>query len=209
MWRRDEYERLFAEAAPGQLVGESTPFYLYDAASHRRIREAVPGARLIALLRDPVDRAHSNWTHLWSAGLEAEGDVVRACRLEERRAAAGWAPFWRYLGLGRYGEQLARLYETFPREQVLVLRYRDLREQPAEALAADRRLPGSRARAGQRGAGRERHGARVAGPSATGPCRPHCGPATGSSGCCRTGCGCRLGTPCRGACSASSDRGSR
>jgi hypothetical protein len=135
VWRRDEYERLFAEAAPDQLVGESTPFYLYDAASHRRIREAVPDARLIALLRDPVDRAHSNWTHLWSAGLEAESDVVRACRLEERRAAAGWAPFWRYLGLGRYGEQLARLYETFPREQVLVLRYRDLREQPAEALA--------------------------------------------------------------------------
>jgi hypothetical protein len=135
VWRRDDYERLFADATPGQLRGESTPFYLYDAASHRRIREAVPGARLIALLRDPVDRAHSNWTHLWSAGLEAEDDVVRACRLEERRAAAGWAPFWRYLGLGRYGEQLARLYETFSRDQVLVLRYRDLREQPAETLA--------------------------------------------------------------------------
>jgi hypothetical protein len=135
VWRRDDYERLFADAAPGQLRGESTPFYLYDQASHRRIHEAVPDAKLVALLRDPIDRAHSNWTHLWSAGLEVEDDVVRACHLEERRAEAGWAPFWRYLGLGRYGEQLARLYETFPREQVLVLRYRDLREQPAEALA--------------------------------------------------------------------------
>ena len=38
---------------------------------------------MIALLRDPVDRAHSNWTHLWSAGLEPEGDFLRACALED------------------------------------------------------------------------------------------------------------------------------
>jgi hypothetical protein len=134
VWRRDDYSALFADAAPGQLVGESTPFYLFDQGAQRRIREAVPRARLVALLRDPIDRAHSNWTHLWSAGLEPEGDFVRACALEERRAEAGWAPFWRYLGLGRYGEQLQRLYEVFPREQVLVLRYRNLREHPAETL---------------------------------------------------------------------------
>ena len=135
VWRRDDYERLFDGAQPGQLRGESTPFYLYDHGAQRRIRDAVPHARLIALLRDPVDRAHSNWAHLWSAGLEPEGDFVRACGLEGQRAAAGWAPFWRYLDLGRYGRQLAALYGTFPRERVLVLRYRDLREEPAETLA--------------------------------------------------------------------------
>jgi hypothetical protein len=89
---------------------------------------------MIALLRDPVDRAHSNWTHLWSAGLEPEGDFLKACDLEGRRAARGWAPFWRYLELGRYGEQLQALYDVVPREQVLVLRYRDLREAPIETL---------------------------------------------------------------------------
>ena len=117
-----------------RCAGESTPFYLSEPAAQRRILDAVPGARMIALLRDPVDRAHSNWTHLWSAGLEPEADFLRACDLEDRRAAAGWAPFWRYLGLGRYGEQLTELYRTVPREQVLVLRYRDLREQPIETL---------------------------------------------------------------------------
>jgi hypothetical protein len=35
--------------------------------------------RIIALLRDPVDRAHSNWAHLWSAGLEPEHDSIKAC----------------------------------------------------------------------------------------------------------------------------------
>jgi Sulfotransferase family len=121
-------------APPGALRGESTPFYLYDGQAQQRICRDVPQARLVAVLRDPVDRAHSNWAHLWSAGLELESDFVAACRMEGRRAAAGWAPFWRYLDLGRYGEQLERLYATFPREQVLVLRYRHLREDPLGTL---------------------------------------------------------------------------
>ena len=134
VWRRDDYERLFDAAPAGALRGESTPFYLHDHDARQRIVEAVPEARMIALLRDPVDRAHSNWTHLWSAGLEPEGDFLRACDLEGRRAARGWAPFWRYLELGRYGEQLQRLFEVVQREQVLLLRYRDLREAPAQTL---------------------------------------------------------------------------
>lgn len=134
IWRREEYEALFSDAPAGTLRGESTPFYLYDCDAQRRLHDAVPDARLVALLRDPVDRAHSNWAHLWSAGLEPQGDFVAACRLEQQRADAGWAPFWRYLDLGRYGEQLQRLYQRFPRDRVLVLRYRQLRDEPATTL---------------------------------------------------------------------------
>jgi hypothetical protein len=99
-----------------------------------RIRQTLPGARLIVIVRDPVERAHSNWTHLWSAGLEPIGDFVRACGEEERRIEAGWASFWHYLGLGRYGEQLEYLFTLFPREQVLVIRYRLLVDEPAQTL---------------------------------------------------------------------------
>ncbi|RAY16160.1 sulfotransferase [Actinomadura craniellae] len=134
IWRRADYEALFDEAPAGALCGESTPFYLHDRDAHVRIRRLVPGARLVALLRDPVDRAHSNWAHLWAAGLEPLGDVVAACAAEERRVADGWAAFWRYVDLGRYGEQLQHLYKLFPREQVLVLRYRELRDRPAATL---------------------------------------------------------------------------
>ncbi|MEV4063296.1 sulfotransferase family protein [Nonomuraea dietziae] len=134
VWRRADYEALFDDAPEGALLGEATPFYLYDLDAQRRMRETVPGARLIAILRDPVERAHSNWTHLWSAGLEPIGDVVRACAAEEHRISAGWAHFWHYIGLGRYGEQLAHLFTLFPREQVLVFRYRDLVDRPVETL---------------------------------------------------------------------------
>lgn len=134
VWRREDYEALFDDAPAGAARGESTSLYLYDPAALRRIRAAVPDARLIVLIRDPVDRAHSNWTHLYSAGLEPEQDFLRACDLEDERAAQGWATFWRYLDLGRYGRQLSDLYEIFPREQVLVLRYRLLREEPLDTL---------------------------------------------------------------------------
>ncbi|WP_067500918.1 sulfotransferase [Actinoplanes sp. TFC3] len=134
VWRRADYEALFAPAPPHTLKGEATPFYLYDHGSHERIRALIPGAKLVVLLRDPVDRAHSNWTHLWNAGLEPEADFLTACRAEDRRKAAGWADFWHYVSLGLYGRQVQHLFKVFPREQVLLLRYRELKDAPAATL---------------------------------------------------------------------------
>ena len=134
VWRRSDYEALFGAAPPSALKGESTPFYLYSRDAQRRIQELVPDARLIVVLRDPVERAHSNWTHLWSAGLDPSGDFLQACAQEEQRIAAGWADFWRYTDLGMYGTQLSHLYSVFSREQVLVFRYRSLITDPAHTL---------------------------------------------------------------------------
>jgi Sulfotransferase family len=134
IWRPEEYERLFDDAPPGTLRGESTPFYLSDLAAHQRIRRAVPDARLIIVLRDPVDRAYSNWAHLWADGLETIGDFLTACAEEPRRTEAGWAPFWQYLATGLYGRQLQHLYTLFPRDQVLVIRYMALVDQPGTTL---------------------------------------------------------------------------
>jgi hypothetical protein len=134
VWRRADYEALFDPAQPGALLGESTPFYLYSQAAQQRIKTAVPHARMIIVLRDPVERAHSNWAHLWSAGLDPIGDFVRACDAEEQRAAAGWADFWHYKQLGLYGQQVQHLYSVFPAEQVLLLRYRHLVGDPAGTL---------------------------------------------------------------------------
>lgn len=134
VWRRSDYESLFARAPQGALKGESTPFYLFSSDAQRRIRALVPGAKLIIVLRDPVERAHSNWAHMWSAGLDPCADFIEACDREECRAAAGWADFWRYTELGRYGEQLLRLYGQFPTEQVMIFRYRALISDPVSTL---------------------------------------------------------------------------
>ncbi len=134
IWRRSDYEALFSAAPAGTLRGESTPFYLYSEAAQQRIRAVIPEARLIIVLRDPIERAHSNWTHLWSAGLDPIDDFVRACAAEDCRIADGWADFWHYLKLGLYGQQLEHLYSVFPREQVLVFRYKALIADPAGLL---------------------------------------------------------------------------
>jgi Sulfotransferase domain len=134
VWRRRDYDALFEPASAHQVRGESTPFYLWSRPAHRRIAEHLPGVKLIAVVRDPIDRAYSNWMHLWSDGLERISDFEKAFALQRQRVDAGWAPFWRYRDLGLYGEQLRHLYGYVPREQVLVVRYREIVEDPAGSV---------------------------------------------------------------------------
>jgi hypothetical protein len=134
IWRADDYAALFTGARDDQVRGESTPFYLWSRGAHRRIGEALPDVKLIAVVRDPVDRAYSNWMHLWSDGLEPVADFRRAFGRQDERVAAGYAPFWRYRELGLYGEQLEHLFRHVPREQVLVMRYRALVDEPDVAV---------------------------------------------------------------------------
>ena len=61
MWRQDDYHGLFARAPAGAVRGESTPFYLYDRSAQVRLVADVPGIKVIVVVRDPVDRALSNW----------------------------------------------------------------------------------------------------------------------------------------------------
>lgn len=136
VWRRRDYEALFAAAPPGQLRGESTPFYLWSPGARRRIADQLPDVKLIAIVRDPVDRAYSNWMHLSVDGLEPLADFRTAFHAQAQRIDAGYAPFWRYGELGLYGQQLEDLYRLVPRERVHVLRFGSLIEEPAAALDA-------------------------------------------------------------------------
>ena len=134
IWRGEDYAALFAAAPPDALRLESTPFYLYVPTARRRIAEELPEAKLIVVVRDPIDRAYSNWMHLWGDGLEPISNFVAAWHAEEERVAAGWAPFWHYRRLGRYGEQLAELLSRVDRDRLLVLRYWQLASEPVATL---------------------------------------------------------------------------
>ena len=144
IWRRRDYEALFEHAGPDQVRGESTPFYLWNRGAHRRIGEALPDVKLVAVVRDPIDRAYSNWMHLWSDGLEPVADFERSLSLQQQRIDAGWAPFWRYLELGLYGEQLSHLRQFVDPERILVLRYRLVVDEPQAAVDLTCRFLGIR-----------------------------------------------------------------
>lgn len=132
---RAAYERLFDGVRGEQAVGEGSVYYFHRPECFPRIDRALPGARLIAVLRDPVERAFSAFGHMTREGRETETDFRRALELEPARVAAGWEWGWEYAGASRYAERVERLWDTFGRERVLLLRHDELAARPAAVLA--------------------------------------------------------------------------
>ena len=134
---RDAYERLFSHAAPGAVVGEASPLYLYVQEAPDQIAALLGSPRFIAVLRNPIDRAYSHWLHIRR---EAAGDAVegfrRACEAE-MAAGPGYTPYasgTHVLRMGRYDEQLQRYLDRFGPEPLLVLTYEAVTEAPLGEL---------------------------------------------------------------------------
>jgi len=119
-------------------VGEASPSYLFHPLAPERVARMLPNARLVALLRNPVDRAFSHYQHEVALGRE-ELTFEEALAAEDRRMRgevdrlladpAYFSHSWwnyTYAARGRYAEQLERWYAAFPREQLLVLLTDDL-----------------------------------------------------------------------------------
>jgi hypothetical protein len=115
------------------LVGEASPSYLFHPLAPERVARLLPDARLIALLRNPVDRAFSHYQHEVALGRERlsfeaavdreeermQGELDRMLRDPSYFSLAWWN--YTYVARGRYAEQLERWFASFPREQLLVL----------------------------------------------------------------------------------------
>ena len=129
----ESYQALFNDAKSGQAVGESSPLYLFSRTAPFQIHHHVPKAKIIAILRQPVDRAFSNYQDFRRAGIEPIRDFREAIRAEPLRHTQGWGPwpFWYYSGMGFYARQLQTYYDLFGSEQVFVGLYEDLRDDAA------------------------------------------------------------------------------
>ncbi len=124
-----ELHKYFPPVRPGSVAGENTPNYLYWPRAMARIYAYNPAIKLIILLRNPIERAFSQWNMQRVRGIEAL-DFVDALRAEPNRLATLPPTQLRkfaYADRGRYGEQLERAFALFPREQFLVLRYEEFR----------------------------------------------------------------------------------
>ncbi|MCC6312615.1 MAG: sulfotransferase [Thermomicrobiales bacterium] len=141
------YRRQFPhQATLGTITGEATPYYLFHPHAPGRVRMEAPQARLLAILRNPVDRAYSHYAHEVAQGRESLSFEDAIAREPERLAAesarlAADPTFvsaihqrWSYLARGRYAEQLRRWFELVPRDRVLVLRSEDLYTNPAATM---------------------------------------------------------------------------
>lgn len=131
---RERYESLFAGANGEKAIGEASTWYLYDEGAPERIRHQLPDVKMIAILRNPVERAYSAFTMLHRDGRETTKDFVKALAAEDRRVAAGWEPIWHYRRMGFYFGQLVRYLSIFSKEQILVLLHEDLNSTPLKTL---------------------------------------------------------------------------
>lgn len=130
----EEYRTLFEGATDEVAVGEASPTYLYLPGTAERLRRHVPGARIIAVLRDPAERAYSAFLHTVRSGREPLDDFSWALREEEGRIRDGWHPLFHYRNRGFYHGQVERYLRAFGRNRVRVYLYEDLRTEPLRVL---------------------------------------------------------------------------
>jgi hypothetical protein len=137
----EDYLRLFAGAAPGQLAGEASPSYLRSHEAPARIAAVAPDARIVTIFREPASFLRS--FHLQSVHnhVETAKSFQRAMELEPARRRGKKIPRLSqspqtllYSDHIRYTEQLRRFHSHFPPERVLVLIYDDFRADNAATV---------------------------------------------------------------------------
>jgi len=128
------------------VTGEATASYIFYPHAPRLISETLPGIKLIALLRNPIDRAYSHYQHEVSLNYEAlsfeealereqqrlEGE--REKMVADKRYDSYNYDHYSYLSRGRYADQLQSWMKLFPKEQMLILRSEDFFAEPGRVL---------------------------------------------------------------------------
>lgn len=143
------YRAQFPVRAPWRhwMIGDASPYYLFHPHAADRAAELLPGAKLVAVLRNPVDRAYSHYQHVVSRGHEAldfEAALERealAVPVESQRMLDD--PAYRsltherhsYVSRGEYARQLERWLRRFPRENLFVLQSEQMFEAPNAVMA--------------------------------------------------------------------------
>ena len=132
------YHAFFSPRPSHKLLGDATPSDMYWPHGRERIHAYNPAMKFILLLRNPVERAYSEWNinrgkgneklSFWDA-LQSESERLRDPTPNERRRFA-------YVGRGRYAAQIEDIWRYFPREQTLILKSEALLQRPQETLDA-------------------------------------------------------------------------
>ena len=128
-----DYCKLFRHAADETAVGEASVCYLWSRTAARNIASRVPDARFLIVLRNPVERAFSQYVHMLSFAEEPVSfreHLDRSLRSTSRR----FSEMYPFLEFGLYGEQLKRLFGVVPSDRVRIYFYEDYCRDPAAML---------------------------------------------------------------------------
>jgi Sulfotransferase family len=127
------YLRLFQKANEAQAIGEASVCYLWSETAAANIGATIPGAKIIMILRDPVERAFSQYLHNARDGVVRDsfrGQIERAARNTQHE----FQPLYPFLENGLYYQQVKRYLDVFPREEVRIFLYEDAWQDSARLL---------------------------------------------------------------------------
>jgi hypothetical protein len=130
----EEYKFFFDGVTNERVIGESSPTYLYTPGTAENIKVHIPHVKMLAILRNPVDRAYSAYTHALREWKEPAKSFKEALTLENQRIDAGWGMLWHYVNAGFYYQQLTHYYQHFDPSQIKVVLYDDLVNDPYKLL---------------------------------------------------------------------------
>jgi hypothetical protein len=127
---QDAYQQLFVPIQDRKARGEGSVRYLYWPHIPDRIAKAVPDAKIIIMLRNPVDRLWSHYAMMKARYHLEPATLEDAIRLEPQRIRDGWGYDWHYVAVGRYLEQVRRYLETFGKNKVRIYFFEDFNQSP-------------------------------------------------------------------------------
>jgi hypothetical protein len=128
---RERFLELFADLQGDRLRGEASVWHLYSTAAAAEIAAFEPRAKIIVMLRSPVEMLPSLHSQFVFVGIEPVEDFEQAIRLDPERERSGAPPGFpprSYRSAVRYGEQVRRYLEVFGRERLHVIVYDDFRD---------------------------------------------------------------------------------
>lgn len=125
----EDYIRLFRDCEHEKAIGEVCVAYLYFPETAERIHARIPHARIIIILRNPIERAFSNYLHHVRDGIEPLSFEEALAAEEDRKKKGYWWGF-RYIEVGFYYEQVKRYIEVFGRERVAIYLYEKFVQNP-------------------------------------------------------------------------------
>lgn len=124
---RDQYDKLFKNVKDEKAIGEITNSYLYSQEAARNIFTRFPDAKVIMMLRNPIDRAFSHYLMDLRIGYET-GDFMTALKKDMARDPKGWGISNLYVEIGMYAEQVKRFIEIFPERQRRIYLFDDFKK---------------------------------------------------------------------------------
>jgi hypothetical protein len=130
----EAYRELFENVGDEQAIGEASVLYLHDPTASEAIARQIPDAKLIAVLRNPAERAYSAFLFQLREGYEPLADFEEALSAEPERIADGWYYAWHYRDQGFYHRNLMRYFERFDPSRVRVYLHEELDQDPQGML---------------------------------------------------------------------------